>query len=239
MGEWFGCCGKYEKCSDALKCLDPDPEYGKRCYYKQNLDQGKVFYGKNRNIDINGNLIKKESIEIFVHCFDRLFCVKIRHKMGWSYNLTKDQFEMVKTVFDAYSVPYKTECSDSECIIDTPTQEDPSPSNSRVYFKIDDMEFNLYHANGYMMKYWRAEKIAKSLTAKGFEARAETVGRYSNVQKVDLPEEVKLVEVKTEIKQVEVKAVEVPVEQKEPEKIKSDEKPRYKQMSLFDFERVS
>ena len=48
--EHFGCCGLYLKCSDAKKCLHPDIIRSKSCYYKKNLESGKIFYGKNANI---------------------------------------------------------------------------------------------------------------------------------------------------------------------------------------------
>jgi hypothetical protein len=47
----FGCCDLSIKCSDAKKCVHSDKKYAKGCYYKKNLEAGKIFYGKNRNID--------------------------------------------------------------------------------------------------------------------------------------------------------------------------------------------
>lgn len=47
----FGCCSRYEECSNAKKCIHPDPDMAIRCVYRKNLKKGKVFYGKNRNID--------------------------------------------------------------------------------------------------------------------------------------------------------------------------------------------
>lgn len=46
----FDCCGRFEQCSDALRCLHPDPEASLGCSYKRNLLSGKIFYGKNKNI---------------------------------------------------------------------------------------------------------------------------------------------------------------------------------------------
>lgn len=46
----FGCCSQYNECSDAKKCVNPDPEMAIRCTYRKNLKNGKIFYGKNRNI---------------------------------------------------------------------------------------------------------------------------------------------------------------------------------------------
>lgn len=47
----FACCSHFVECSDAKKCVHPNKLYGCACYYKVNLDQGKIFYGKNKNID--------------------------------------------------------------------------------------------------------------------------------------------------------------------------------------------
>ena len=46
----FGCCHKYVECSDARKCIHPDQIYALSCQYRKNLENGKIFYGKNRNV---------------------------------------------------------------------------------------------------------------------------------------------------------------------------------------------
>lgn len=46
----FGCCHLYEKCSDARHCLDDDKLRAKACFYRKNLESGRIFYGKNANI---------------------------------------------------------------------------------------------------------------------------------------------------------------------------------------------
>lgn len=48
---FFGCCSRYEACSDAKQCIHPDALLALGCKYRQNLMDGKIFYGKNRNID--------------------------------------------------------------------------------------------------------------------------------------------------------------------------------------------
>lgn len=45
----FGCCSRFEQCSDAKKCVHDNVLYATACTYYQHLKQGKVFYGKNRN----------------------------------------------------------------------------------------------------------------------------------------------------------------------------------------------
>lgn len=48
----FGCCSRYVECSDAKHCIHPDIMFAVQCAYRQNLHNGKIFYGKNRNIDV-------------------------------------------------------------------------------------------------------------------------------------------------------------------------------------------
>ncbi len=43
----FGCCNLYEKCSDARKCIAKDNFHAKGCFYRENLEKGLIFYGKN------------------------------------------------------------------------------------------------------------------------------------------------------------------------------------------------
>lgn len=42
----FGCCSRYRDCSSSHQCLIPDREYSIHCVYRQNLEQGRTFYGK-------------------------------------------------------------------------------------------------------------------------------------------------------------------------------------------------
>ncbi len=49
-GAGFGCCSRYEECSDARKCTQPMKLLSLACQYRKNLEQGRIFYGKNRNI---------------------------------------------------------------------------------------------------------------------------------------------------------------------------------------------
>lgn len=47
----FGCCSLMEECSDAMRCLHVNKLYSKSCMYRENMENGRIFYGKNRNID--------------------------------------------------------------------------------------------------------------------------------------------------------------------------------------------
>lgn len=48
--ETFGCCSRYQHCSDSRKCVHPDPMFSYGCQYRQNLLSGRIFYGVNKNI---------------------------------------------------------------------------------------------------------------------------------------------------------------------------------------------
>ncbi len=48
-GEHFGCCARYEQCSDERKCVNPDFFLSLACAYKHHIEAGHIFYGKNKN----------------------------------------------------------------------------------------------------------------------------------------------------------------------------------------------
>ncbi len=49
-GTVFGCCNDFIICSDALKCHKKADPFYRGCLYRKNLEAGRVFYGKNRNV---------------------------------------------------------------------------------------------------------------------------------------------------------------------------------------------
>ncbi len=46
----FGCCSRFNDCSDARECVHENKLYACACSYKRHLDNGEIFYGKNKNI---------------------------------------------------------------------------------------------------------------------------------------------------------------------------------------------
>ena len=40
----FGCCSKYAACSAKRKCIHDNNLYAKGCFYRKNLEKGKIFY---------------------------------------------------------------------------------------------------------------------------------------------------------------------------------------------------
>lgn len=48
--ERFGCCHRFNQCSDAKRCIIYDDPWALGCDYRQHLEDGRIFYGKNANI---------------------------------------------------------------------------------------------------------------------------------------------------------------------------------------------
>lgn len=46
----FGCCSRFIDCSDAKRCVHENKLYSTACIYRHNLEAGKIFYGKNKNV---------------------------------------------------------------------------------------------------------------------------------------------------------------------------------------------
>lgn len=46
----FDCCSRCEQCSDAKRCVHPNPAVATSCGYRKILKSGRIFYGKNRNV---------------------------------------------------------------------------------------------------------------------------------------------------------------------------------------------
>lgn len=46
----FGCCSKYEECSNVMRCIHENRLYSTACLYRRNLESGRIFYGINKNI---------------------------------------------------------------------------------------------------------------------------------------------------------------------------------------------
>lgn len=46
----WDCCSRYMECSDAKRCVHPDPAFALGCGYRKILASGKIYYGANRNV---------------------------------------------------------------------------------------------------------------------------------------------------------------------------------------------
>lgn len=46
----FDICSYYMECSDNKKCVNPNKSFARECRYKDKLEKGIIFYGKNRTV---------------------------------------------------------------------------------------------------------------------------------------------------------------------------------------------
>lgn len=196
MSENIGCCSSYVKCSDNLKCLHIGESDYDGCMYRQNLESGKVFYGKNAGkvIDINGatdNVRWKSPRRIYLDCFTRFFHVGHLSSKGYTYPLLEDEFELVKTYFSDCAIPffeYEMEKLikdfEQKCIIEGDERE---PANARIIFKIPgcEQEFVVGNYNVCCIRKRYADLISKAMSLKGFVARVELSGNYAKVVDYD------------------------------------------------------
>lgn len=49
-GDTFACCNDHVRCSDAGFCLKLNNRDYWGCIYRKNLEEGRIFYGRNKNI---------------------------------------------------------------------------------------------------------------------------------------------------------------------------------------------
>ena len=47
----FDCCSRFEECSNAKRCTNPNVDIATGCGYRRIMKKGRIYYGKNRNID--------------------------------------------------------------------------------------------------------------------------------------------------------------------------------------------
>lgn len=200
----MGCCSNFRECSDAMACIykaTTHPllnELYDRCTYRQRLEKGICFYGKNRNVfePIGNEVIpsdvpsknekdvgkseEKLSPKLYLICYKRPFAVFAKHNK-WSYELDKEQAAELIYEFSIKSIPFRTSLDPLE---DLPGNEVEitGPCNSRVVFKVNGTEYHILNFNSYFIQNWFSEKICKSFLAKGIESRVELIGPYSGIK---------------------------------------------------------
>lgn len=67
----FGCCGKYEECSNALHCINLNPDVAALCGYKKNLMRGRIFYGKYAGRTFPANWLPEDYVVLDLETTDR------------------------------------------------------------------------------------------------------------------------------------------------------------------------
>lgn len=160
--------------------------------YRKNLEAGRIFYGKNA-IEVTEIVIEKPKIvikepkpvpnwmkpehHIYLICYNQSFKLCVRNKVGLSYGLKEESFTKLKNLFDAISIPYTTELSESE-----QKEREKQLCNYRVTIKAGEDKYNVLNYNSLLIPEKIAKGIQKAFEAKGIPAKAEQYGRYNAVE---------------------------------------------------------
>ncbi len=194
----FDCCSQFLKCSDNLECVHKEDGLGEGCSYRRKLEDGIVFYGKNKNIFeplkfgrlpegfiprkkvVETDNVSRQKPKVYLICYQMPFAV-FRRSKGLSYKLNSEQFTELIAEFVQKEIPYRTKLDLLEDLPGDEVEVD-GPCNSRVVFKFNDNEYHILNFNSYLIQNWFAEKICKSLISKGFESRVELIGTYSGIK---------------------------------------------------------
>ena len=48
--ETYACCSSFNECSDAGECIKAKDRFSNGCGYRRNLEAGRIFYGKRKNV---------------------------------------------------------------------------------------------------------------------------------------------------------------------------------------------
>lgn len=109
--EAFGCCNDHVRCSDARHCLHEDDKFYLGCIYRNSLETGRIFYGKNRNIEDHVQ-VKEAPVERYIvfdvetpnHINDRISSIGVVVVEGQS--IVQEYYALVnpETHFDAFNI---------------------------------------------------------------------------------------------------------------------------------------
>lgn len=157
----FGCCSRNEECSAAGKCVQPNQDMAASCYYKRNLMQGKIFYGKNETVKKKMFPPKGEWKE-FVDKGDRE-----RHYQMWGFS------KSVSMIF--YAGKYTDEPVACEVI--------GHQDDKWAVIKVDDC-LHCIHGDHLFETQPKNEKIPDGIPADYVVFDFETTSKYPNHAKI-------------------------------------------------------
>jgi hypothetical protein len=198
----MGCCSSFKECSDLMACIykyTARPLFKDlydRCTYRQRLESGICFYGKNKTVaDVVKNEVipsgipEKKSVvksdenirpKIYLICYKMPFAVFAKNNK-WSYELNNEQVDELIYEFGVKNIPYRRSLDPLE---DLPGDEVEvtGPCNSRIVFKVNCTEYHILNFNSHFIQSWFSEKICKAFISKGIESRVELIGPYSGAK---------------------------------------------------------
>lgn len=128
----FGCCSRYQLCSDNNKCLNP--ELMNNCdYWLINLSKGiNIYSKKNRYLYLIDN--------------KRAFKISSTSEKNYSYPINKPNLNLLCQELIKDKITYAFDYNNYDCIV---TGNKDKPAYFRVIFKINDNLFNIKNFNGF------------------------------------------------------------------------------------------
>lgn len=162
----------------------------------------------------------KPEYNIYLNCYNQSFKLCVRNKVRLSYGLKEESFTKLKNLFDALSIPYTTELSESEQEV-----KEKQICNYRVIIEAGEDKYNVLNYNSLLIPEKIARGIQKAFEAKGIPASIEQYGRYSAVEIPPWNQRV-------EIKAVSTEPIFEPAIEPEPES--KQKEVVFEQASIFD-----
>jgi hypothetical protein len=169
----LSCCSSYEQCSKAGTCINKNSdlykEFYSECNYSKVLESGRNFYYKPEKVQEVKIVPEKE---IFLYCFNRIFRICRRNKVGLSYIVKPDKVQELEDVFVENDIPYVTEKESFLCVDESGFPE----AKSRVWIEVNDEKYNILNYNSLLITEENAKRIARAFEIKGIVAGIELMG---------------------------------------------------------------
>ena len=142
----FGCCSRYQQCSDQNKCINID--LMNNCdYWLKNLSKGINFYSN-------------KSSYLYLIIDNRAFKISKASERNYSYSIETDINNKLCKELISSKIQYSIDCSKYGCSI---TGCNNKPAHFRVNFKLENMLFNIKNFNGYEITEDEARLIKNTL----------------------------------------------------------------------------
>jgi hypothetical protein len=115
--------------------------------------------------------VKEEMLYLF--CYNRLFKITERNKIGFSYNLEQEDIQKLIEIFEKKSIPYTTELKKENRVIN----KNGECCNTKIVIEIDNKQYNIANYNSYLIRYSVANMISKAFNRKEIKAKCYVSGR--------------------------------------------------------------
>lgn len=110
---------------------------------------------------------------LYLFCYNRLFKITERNKIGFSYNLEQEDIQKLIEIFEKKEIPYTTKLKKENCVVNGNGER----CNTRIVIEIENKQYNISNYNSYLIRYSVANKISKAFNRKEIKAKCEVFGR--------------------------------------------------------------